>query len=400
MLEMAKAALAMFAILALGDFISLKTRAKVPTMFVSLSVYLVLVWAGMPKDLPVTSNVGMFGVVMIAPLIVHMATLIPFRQFKKQWRAIVVGCSGMVFATVLIIAAGTSLFGYSRMVSGVGALCGSLVAAIVTVSKLKEIGLATLAVIPLAIVAIQEPIGQVLAANILRKYAIKIKNEIDNGEIKIKENEFIQETSQDGIIYGSDDNPSPRYRAILPMKYETPSIEIFILFLIGTVAVYIGEYTKIHFAVWSLVLGIVAVYFGILRSRVLDRANSAGITIGALIIYVFTQMNDVTLQVFGNQIIAILFVLVVGIIGLAVGAVIGGKLVGWDKYLSIPVAFNALFGFPGNYMITNEVCRSIAGNKEEETYLKELLLAPMLIGGYTTVTIGSIIIASVLMRTL
>jgi hypothetical protein len=400
MFMMIKAGLIMFGILAIGDIVSIKTKAKIPMMFVSLGLYLVLIWSGMPKDLPIISNIGMFGVVMIAPLIVHMATLIPVQEFKKQWRAIVVSFCGMIVAATLIIGIGSFIFGYARMVSGVGALCGSLVAAIVTVDKLTEVGLASLAVIPMAIVAIQEPIGQITAANVLRKYAVKLKAKIDSGEVNISTKSELDATASGETVYGTEDNPSPRFKAWVPMNYETPFVIIFKLFLIGTLAVLLGDKTGIHFAVWSLLLGIAAIYLGFLRSKMLNRANAMGITIGALLVYVFTQMNEVTPQVFGEQIFAILFIIVVGIIGLSLGAVIGGKIVGWDSTLSIPVALNALFGFPGNYLITNEVCRSVAANEEEENYLSEHLLAPMLIGGYTTVTIGSILIAGILIKTI
>lgn len=402
MFTMLKAALILFAILALGDIVSLKSKAKIPMMFVALGVYLVLIWVGMPMDLPMVSNLGMFGVLMVSPLIVHMATVIPIRQFKEQWRAIVVAAFGMIFAVLLILGVGSFTFGYAKGVAGAGALCGSVVAAIITVDRLKEVGLGALAIIPLAIVAIQEPIGQIVSINILKKHAFNIKNKINLGKISINtdlkaKNENVNNNE---FVYETEDNPSPRFKALVPKEYETPFVMLLKLFAIATLATFMGEKTGLHWAVWSLVLGVAAVYFGVLRGKMIDRSNSMGITMAALLFYVFTQMNEVTPEVFGDELITILSILVLGIIGLIIGSTIGGKIVGWPKELSMPVALTALFGFPGNYLITKEVCRSVGENKEESEYLMEELLGPMLIGGYTTVTIGSVLIASILISTL
>lgn len=399
MLTMVVAALILFAILAFGDVLSLITKARLPMMFVALGTYLVLIWSGMPMDLPIVSNMGMFGVVMISPLIVHMATMIPVREFKKQWRAIVVALSGMVFAVALILGVGSIFFGYTKSVAGSGALCGSVVAAVITVDKLKEVGMGALAIIPLAIVAIQEPIGQLVAINILKKHAINIKKKLSSGELSIKDNEE-DIIVRNGIQYETDENPSPRFKAWIPKRFETPFVMLLKLFIVAAIAQYIADKTGLHWAVWSLLLGVVAVYFGFLRGKMLDRSGSMGITMAALLFYVFTQMNEVTLEVFGTEIVPVLGILVLGIIGLVIGAIIGGKMVGWPKELAMPVALTALFGFPGNYLITQEACRSVGENNEENDFLMSEMIGPMLIGGYTTVTIGSVVIISVLINTL
>lgn len=398
MLVMLKAGLILFCILVVGDIISLKSKAKIPMMFVAFSLYLILTWLGMPKDLPDVSGLGAFGVVMVGPLIVHMATLVPLKQVKEQWRAIVVGVFGMLFAILFIVGIGSIFFSYAKMVSGTGALCGSVVAAVVTIDKLKEVGLASLAVIPLAIVAIQEPFGQFIAVNFLRKYASELKSDIDSGKVDI--NNSNKEVSDEKTQLGSEENPSTRFKAIIPLKYETPFVMLLELFAIASIAVFISEKTSIHWAIWCLVLGFVAVYFGLLRGKILDRANSMGITMAALLFYVFTQMNDVTPKVFGNEILTILAILILGIIGLIIGGIIGGKIVKWPKNLAIPVALNALFGFPGNFLISQEACRSVSENDKEKDFIMGKIVGPMLIGGYTTVTVGSVVVASFLIRTL
>ncbi len=76
------------------------------------------------------------------------------------------------------------------------------------------------------------------------------------------------------------------------------------------------------------------------------------------------------------------------------------KLVKWHPYKGMPVALTALFGFPGDYILCEEVSRSVARNEKEAKAIFDELLAPMLIGGFTTVTVASVIIAGILVQTL
>ncbi len=385
MLEMMTAGLVVFAILAAGDIVSTLSKAKIPMMFVSLALYLLLIWMGMPTEYPVASNFAMFGLAMFAPLIVNLATIVPLQQFAKQWRAIVVALCGMLVAVLLIITTGYFTFGYEKAIAGCGALCGSVVAAIITTDALQNVGMSALAVIPLAIVVIHEPLGQVIAINALKKYAVQ-------------QYPYLKNTAAIPANSSADNTTYPEKKYVLPEAYETPFIALLKLIALGTLGIFLGEKTGLHWAICCLVLGVAAVYVGLLRPKMLDRSASSGITMACIIIFVFTQMNNVTPQVFGNEVIPIITILVVGIIGLALGGLIGGKLIGWRKELSIAVALTALFGFPGNYIITQEVCRTVGATPEEQDALMEELLAPMLIGGYTTVTVGSVLIASILVR--
>lgn len=378
------------AILAIGDIVSVISKAKIPMMFVALGLYLILTWLGMPQDYPMTSNFAMFGLTMLAPLIVNMATIIPLKDFAKQWRAIIVSLFGMIVAVALILAVSYFTFGYEKGIAGSGALCGSLVAAVITTDALKSVGMGALCIIPLAIVAIQEPIGQIVAINMLKKHAVNIYDAVHQNTITTEGNSLTPEEEGPKTHIG--------HKALIPEKFETPFVALLKLVAVGCLGVFVGEKTGLHWAISCLLFGIVAVYLGILRPKMLDRAESSGITMACILIYVFTQMNEVTPEVFGTEVVSILAILVVGIIGLSLGGLLGGKLVGWKKELSMAVALTALFGFPGNYIITQEVCRAVGKTEFEQEKLMDEMLAPMLIGGYTSVTVGSLLIASFLVR--
>ena len=392
------ATLILIAILALGDYISIITKAKVPMLFVCLFGYLILVWSGMPKDLISISTLGPLGGMLVPILIVHMGTLIPFNQIKEQWRAIVVALIGLVIAGGFILLIISPIFGYNKAVAGCAPVLGGIIAALVTADGLKVAGHPELLVIAMAILGIQGMVGMPIASNILKKYAVSIKEKIKQGEIT--SDSVSKEKVTEEIQYGTDENPSPKYKALVPRKFEVDTIMLFKLLLGGALAFFLGTITPIPYSIWALFIGMVGAYFGLYRGKMLNRANSFGLAMAALIILVLGSMNNVTFKLFTTQLPAMLSILAIGTVGLLLGGVIGAKIVKWPKELSIPVVLTAEFGFPGNYLISDEVARSTGSNKKERDIIMDKILPPMLVGGYTTVTITSIIIASILIKTL
>ena len=66
----------------------------------------------------------------------------------------------------------------------------------------------------------------------------------------------------------------------------------------------------------------------------------------------------------------------------------------------MPVGLTALFGFPADYLLCQEISRSVASDEHEEEAIMQDIYTPMLIGGFTTVTLSSVVVASILVSTL
>lgn len=381
MFEMMFATCVLFAILVFGDVISLLSKARIPMMFVALITYMVLVWMGMPKDYAVISGLGTFGALMIPPIIIHMATLISPKEYIQHWKAVVVALVSVAAAMLLVIVVGGLIFGQVKMLSGAGAVCGGgIISAIAAAEKLQTLGLTGVAVIPMVMIGLIDPVGQPIAANILRKYAVELKRNSNFAEATTRESETVI-ASLDEIPYGTDENPSPRFKALIPRKFETEFIMLFKLFLLGLVGVTLEKYTGINMILWCLILGILASYFGLLRGKMLERANSFAIALAALLCYAFSMMNDVTAQMLLQEIVTVVAILVLGVIGLTIGGAAAGRIVGWPAKLGAAVGVGVMFGFPGNLIVSTEVSRSIGETEEEKDYLFSKISPPMLVGG-------------------
>lgn len=383
------AAAGLMAILAVSEIVSVVTRAWVPSLLVSFVLYLVLRWTGVfPEGITATSTLGQAGATLIGVAIAHMGTMMPLEQLREQWKAIVIALGGVVGIVALILPTVSLLFDYPTAVAGVGPVAGGVMAFLITSQRLTELGLESIIVIPALVLGIQSLIGMPLANTILRKYAVKVR---DSGR---------------ELPLGADDHHAA---AALPVGTGLRGqiignrvVLLTILFLISALCQVLMKVTDdwVNYAVWALILGIAARWVKIVPPRTLEHSNSFGLTMSLIIIVVVGSMDGVTPAAVAAALGPALLILAAGTIGIILGGFILSKVVGWDWMRGVPVALTALFGFPGDYMVCLEISRSVARTDEERQGIMNLIYSPMLIGGFATVTVSSVVIASVLVRTI
>jgi hypothetical protein len=66
--------------------------------------------------------------------------------------------------------------------------------------------------------------------------------------------------------------------------------------------------------------------------------------------------------------------------------------------MAFAVSLTALYGFPADYIITNEVVNSLTKDENEKEALLSHMLPPMLVGGFISVTIVSVILAGIFVQ--
>ncbi|TMN23376.1 hypothetical protein [Lentibacillus cibarius] len=376
-----------FALIALGEWISIISRARVPMLLTAMIGFLVLSWTGIfPEDILEKSTFAALGSILIGPAILHMGTMIPLSILKSQYKAVLIALGGVVSSGVLVLTIVPLVFDYPTAVAGVGPISGGVIALIVTSEGLKEIGLAATVVIPALIVAFQGVMGMPLALNFMRRYARKMIQQIDDESfIPVGDVDEIAATTERG-----------KKSAI----QSSATLKLFFVFVGAAVGVALGELTPIHYSLWCLGIGITGLKLGLFEAKALERSNSFTITMIGIIFVVIGTMADVTPQQVLANLPAIILVLILGTAGITIGGYLVSKLVKWHPYKGMPVALTALFGFPGDYILCDEVSRSVARNEQEEKTIFNELLAPMLIGGFTTVTIASVVVAGILINTL
>ena len=113
--------------------------------------------------------------------------------------------------------------------------------------------------------------------------------------------------------------------------------------------------------------------------------------------FIYEGLNKATPEMLMEVVLPLIEIIIIGVSGLLIFAFIIGKILKESPYMSLCIALNA---FPPNYILTNEVIKSLTDDSKEVKYLTDKMLPKMLIGGFTSVTIASVLIAGIFSKLL
>ena len=116
----------------------------------------------------------------------------------------------------------------------------------------------------------------------------------------------------------------------------------------------------------------------------------------AILILVFGPLATVQPADVAALAVPLLIVFVVGLIGIALFAGIAGKLLGYTVPMSIAIGLTALYGFPGTMILSQEAARGAGDTPEEVAAIEGQILPKMIIAGFSTVTITSVVVTGLI----
>ena len=382
----------------IGEAVSNLTKAWVPSVFVTAVVLLIGYWTVIPAEVVSDAKLIPFGsTIGIYLLITHMGTIISLKQLGEQWKTIVVclaGLAGMCLACWLIC---IPIIGKEFVVAGLPPLTGGIIAATTMQTAAAEKGLEAAALFAIAMYCVQGFAGYPLTALCLQLEGKKLLKAYRSGEVKAANKDEIEKAN---ALEAGTANKSEKKKLIppLPEKWNGPVMIFLKLGIVAWLATQLGSIAfpgigKISGAVWALVLGVLFTTLGFLDVNSLNKANSYGITMFALMMYVFDGLKTATPQMLGSIIGPMLLLIVVGVAGMALFEFIIAKILKIDFCLALANGLTALYGFPPNAIITENTCKALGETPEEFDYLMSEMYPSMIVGGFTTVTITSVIIA-------
>ena len=385
------AATIVLAFIAFGELVSIWSKARVPSLLVAmLGIFIVAKIGIIPDTVVEDSMLVQVYTILVAPLLFHMGTLIPLRVMLKQWRSVIIAISGMLVAVLLILAVVAPLYGFETFVAGSGPLAGGIVATGLTTEGLTAHGAASsIVVLPALVLMLQSLPSMPLTNFLLRRYATKLR---DSGEL----NEL-------AAAHHEDEAEAATKKKLVTLPAFLVDNQLFMLFLIlvgGSLATLIAIPTHIPSSIMALILGILATAVGLSPDKAMERSNSFGIAMSGVIAIVMAPLVVASVQDVINAFLPTLTILIVGGLGIVGGGYIATKLLRWKGPLGMSVALTAMYGFPADFLLTNEVARSISRDDDEKEALLNVMLPPMLVGGFTSVSAGSVVIASVLVSML
>ena len=382
----------------IGEVVSQLTKAWIPSVFVTACVLLVGYWTVIPAEVVTDAKLIPFGsTIGIYLLITHMGTIISIKQLCEQWKTIVVclaGLAGMCAASWFIA---VPIIGREFVVAGLPPLTGGIVAAVTMQEAAAAKGLEAAALFAIAMYCVQGFAGYPLTAVCLQLEGKKLLKGYRAGEVKGADKNAVEKANE---LEAGTANKASKKKLIpeLPEKWNGPVMIFLKLGVVAYLATLLGTIAfpgigKISGAVWALVLGVIFTRIGLLDTNALNKANSYGIIMFALMMYVFDGLKTATPEMLGSVIGPMLILIVVGVAGMAVAEFIVAKLLKMSYTLALANGLTALYGFPPNAIITENTCKALGQDQEEVDYLMSEMYPSMIVGGFTTVTITSVIIA-------
>lgn len=381
------AATIILAFIALGELMSLWSKARIPALLIAmLGTFIAVQLKIIPNTIIDDSFFPQIYAILVAPLLFHMGSLIPLKTMLAQWRSVVISIAGMIVAVGMIAAVVGPIFGFQYVVAGAGPLAGGIVSTGLTTDGLKAANVdSAIVVLPALVLMLQSLPSMPLTNLLLRKFAIKLRDSGDLEELARKHKE-VEKKNGNG-------------KKLITLPDMLVDNELFVLFLIlvgGSLATLLAMPTHIPSSIIALVLGVASTAIGLTPERSMEKSSSFGIAMASVVAIVMAPLVAASLSDVLAALLPVAVILAVGAVGIMIGGAIATKLLKWKTTLGMSVALTAMYGFPADYLLTNEVVRSVGRTDEEREALSEAMLPPMLVGGFTSVSAGSVVIASVL----
>ena len=376
----------------IGEVVSIVTKAWIPSVFVTAIVMLVGYWTVFPHDLVSDSKMIPFGSTLgIYLLITHMGTVISLKQLKAQWKTIVVCLSGLAGMCVLAWFICPLFMDKTLVIAGLPPLTGGIIAATTMQTAAANAGLEVAAVFAITMYCVQGFAGYPITAVCLQVEGKRLLKEFRDGgsvPVALAENPMamVDEPNRKTLI------------PPVPKKFDSAVVTLIKLGIVAWFATLLGGVSfpfigKISGAIWALVLGVIFTTLGFLDRNSLNRANSYGIVMFALMMYVFDGLKDCTPEMLVSIIVPMLVLIVIGVLGMAVASFIIAKVLKMSFPLAFANGLTALYGFPCDAIITESTCKSLAQTDDEFNFLMSKMFPSMIVGGFVTVTITSVFIA-------
>lgn len=376
----------------IGELVSTLSKAWIPSVFITAIVFLVGYWTIFPQDigslsliLPFGGNAAMF------LCLTHMGTVISIKQLLEQWKVVVVcliGLAGMCLFGLVIC---TPLIGWNYVVAGLPPLTGGIVAATTMQTAAAEAGLEMEALFAIVMYCMQGFAGYPLTAVMLKIEGRALLKKFRSGEVQAAKAGAMDADNGNLVEEGAAEKK--KLIPPVPAKFNSVALMLIKIMFSSYIAQQLGALTGLSAAIWALIIAIILTEIGFLDKDILHKANSYGLVMFSLMIFIFDGLKRATPAMLGEVILPMIILIVIGVAGMGLFCFVGAKILKMNFPMAFATALTALYGFPPNAIITEESCKALAETPEEFDYLMGEMFPRMIVGGFTTVTITSVIIA-------
>ena len=385
----------------ISDYVSKKTKSFISSLLVASVIFLIGFktngfFVELTKDtifasigntfsrdrLPRSSLLGL-GQTVVGFIIIHLGTMISLEELKKQIKTFFIGASSVIGVAAFLFVIGPFLKDMNYVIAGIAALTGATVSIVIVQERALELGLLSVAAFPVLIAAFQGLVGFPLTSVLLKKEAVRLQAEYRSGKLTAKK-----------VAEGS---VKKRFD-LLPFMSSTSGT----LFAVGAVLLIAQKISAVlpggfvHPFIIALLFGVMLREIGLFKPNVLSGIDAFGLMMLAILIIVFGPLASISPDALFALIWPIFVTFSVGLAGNIAFSVLAGKLVGYSAAMSVAVGLTSLYGFPGTMILSQEAARSVGETEEEKAVIEGEILPKMIIAGFSTVTITSVIITGII----
>lgn len=382
-------ALAVLAIIfAVGDFVAVKTRAMASMMFVSGAIFMVGFWVGLPKTLFADSKMIPIAMAFISILMVHMGSMMNVNELKNEWKTVVVALLGMTAGAAGIYFMATPLIGQQFAIAASGPISGGVVATLIMSEVAKAKGLDTIMVFVTMLLVLQNFVGIPIASACLIREGRRLKALFAAGSAEGKAAALGAMAARKTLIPET------------PKQFQTPFMLMAKTFVVAWLSVKCAALlgNVVHPFVMAMIFGILFHEIGFIETKVMDKANAGGMVLYIIMVPIFMSLDKATPAMVVELCYPIVIAFATAVVGILIAAVLLGKIFGYSWYMTVAISVTCLFGFPGTFIVSNEVASQLGENEAEKEYIMSFIMPKMLIAGFTTVTIASVFLAGFLVK--
>ncbi|MDR2523010.1 MAG: hypothetical protein LBC93_04845 [Synergistaceae bacterium] len=390
---------AVMVILALGDLISAKTRGVLPSIFVISVLFLAGYWSGLlPAD--VVSQVGLGAPLAnfaLSVMVVQMGSMVSLKRLAWEWRSVAIAVTGLAGMMAFLLIFGKMIIDWETVVAATPPLTGGLTAAQMMAQAAAERGFSSLAVLATVIYVFQGFVGYPLAAWCLRM-----------------EDRRLLEIRRADPLALPDEGAGEARPFFSTLQRTTTFTRITLIALVALAAELTSAATRalltrlspalavytLHPLVLCFLFGCLATKYRITDRRPLARTSTVGFLAVIVTASAMEFLSGATPEMVQSSLPALVVAIGVGTAGLVCFSAAASRFFDTSIPLAVALSLTAFFGFPPSFLLTDEAARHLASNSDEYHFLMQRTLPQMMVGGFVTVLIASVLIAGLFVKIL
>lgn len=378
----------------IGEWVADISKAWIPSVLVTAILFLIGYWTVFPATLNDDTGLASFAsTIGVLMFITHIGTVISLKQLIEQWKTVVVCLVGLVGMVALCWFICPLIMEKTLVIAGLPPLTGGIVAALTMQKAATAAGLKEAAVFAIAMYSVQGLAGYPITALCLHAEGKRLIKEWRSGSLNLSEAE-IAKMKTIGLSTIGDDSDIKKPIPPIPAKFNTPVLIIGKVALSVWISSLVGQLIpQIPTIVWCLIISVILTRLGFLDTSSLSRANTYTIFMFAAMLSVFSGLKDCTPHMLKTLIGPMLIMIIIGVVGMAIAAFVIAKIFKMSFPLALANGLTALYGFPCDAIITESTCNSLTEDPDERGYLMSKMFPSMVVGGFVTVTITSVIFA-------